>query len=123
MPAFTWGIFVFATFGAMLCLCAIVRRQWFENERLPFPLAQIELALIEAPPRGKFLNSILSNVVLDRVRRGVSVAFLARAWRVLPKYFVDIPVDFDLDQLLTSPPWTYVDRQLKMPRSFSPSWA
>ena len=113
-PFLSWGIFIAATFGAMLCLCAIVRRQWFENERLPFPLAQIELALIEAPPRNTFFNSILS-------RRSFWIAFAAvfllHLWRglarVLPKYFVDIPVHYDFDQILNSPPWTYVDYKLK----------
>ncbi|CAN5400804.1 hypothetical protein BH09PLA1_BH09PLA1_36270 [soil metagenome] len=115
VPAFTWGIFIFATFGAMMCLCAIVRRQWFENERLPFPLAQIELALIEAPPRGKFLNSILSQ---RSFWLAFAAVFMLHLWRglarVLPKYFVDIPVGYDLDQVLTSPPWTYCDRLLKV---------
>ena len=46
-----------------------------------------------------------------------AAVFLLHLWRglarVLPKYFVDIPVNYDLDQLLTSPPWTYCDYKLK----------
>ena len=113
-PAFSWGIFMLATFGAMLSLCTIVRRQWFENERLPFPLAQIELALIESPPRNSFFNSILST---RSFWIAFAAVFLLHLWRglarVLPKYFVDIPVYYDFDQLLSSPPWTYVDYKLK----------
>ena len=45
-PILTWGLFLAALYGSLLCLVAIVRRQWFENERLAFPLAQILSALI-----------------------------------------------------------------------------
>ena len=46
-PAIVWGIFLFAMYGALICLVALVRRQWVEHERLPFPLAQIQIALVE----------------------------------------------------------------------------
>ncbi len=40
-PIFVWGIFIFALYGAMFCMVALVRRQWYDNERLAFPLTQI----------------------------------------------------------------------------------
>src|SRR5690606_24501389 len=58
-PALAWAVFIFALYGAMLCMVTLVRRQWYENERLPFPLAQIHLALIEQPQKGRWLNSVL----------------------------------------------------------------
>ena len=48
-PMFAWGIYIGLLYGAFMFLFAILRRQWYENERLPFPLATIELALVEAP--------------------------------------------------------------------------
>src|SRR4051812_44204892 len=57
-PALTWGILVAALSGALLCMAVIVRRQWVENERLPFPIAQVYLSLIEPPPRGKAFNAL-----------------------------------------------------------------
>src|SRR6266545_186579 len=57
-PAVVWGIFIAAFWGAILCAAVIVRKQWVENERLPFPIAQIYLSLIEPPERGRMLNSL-----------------------------------------------------------------
>lgn len=109
-PAIAWGIFFFALYGALLCLTAIVRRQWFENERLPFPLAQIELALVERPAPGKMLNSILGR---QSFWIAFGAVFLLQIWRGLaeyqPKYFPDIPVKYDLIKLLSNPPWSYLD--------------
>jgi hypothetical protein len=114
-PALTWGIFIFALYGALLCMVAMVRRQWFENERLPFPLAQIQLALVEPPPRGRWLNDILR-------RRSFWIAFFAvfllhlwnGCWKYWPRYFPQIPVYYNLTTLFDSaPPWKFVDQKLK----------
>ncbi|MGH7213921.1 MAG: DUF6785 family protein [Tepidisphaeraceae bacterium] len=113
-PALTWGIFLFALYGALVCMCAIVRRQWMENERLPFPLAQIPLALVEEPRRGRMLNQTLR-------RRSFWVAFalvfLLHAWngaaKYWPRYYPIIPVYYNLTSLMSEPPWSYVDQKLK----------
>src|ERR1700722_19664221 len=46
-PLLGWGIFIFAMLGTFVALAILVRPQWAINERLAFPIAQIELALIE----------------------------------------------------------------------------
>ena len=46
VPILAWGVFLLGLFGALMFLVTIVRRQWFENERLPFPLAQIRFSTI-----------------------------------------------------------------------------
>jgi hypothetical protein len=113
-PALAWAIFIFALYGAALCLIAIVRRQWYENERLPFPLATIYLSLVEQPPPGRSFNGVLA-------RRSFWVAFggvfalhawngLSRSW---PQYFPEIPVYYSLPGLFDDPPLEYVDWKLK----------
>ena len=112
--ALTWGIFTFALFGALLCMVAIVRRQWFDNERLPFPLAQIYLSLIEPPQRGHALNGLLR-------RRGfwivAATVFLLHAWNGMenywPQYSPPIPVYYALEDLFSEPLWVYADFKLK----------
>jgi hypothetical protein len=106
-PALAWGIFFLAAWGAIFCLIAIVRRQWIENERLMFPLAQIELALVERPEPGKWFNRSLSGY-------GFWIAFSAvlfiRMWNGLGTYFPqvpDIPLGYDLKGLFTSAPFSY----------------
>ncbi len=114
-PAFFWGIFLFALYGALLCVVAIVRRQWFENERLAFPLAQIHLALIEQPSAGKILNHTL------RTRSfwiGFGMIFFLHAWNGLalyfPKHYPLIPVYYDvLYHIMSNPPWSYVTNDFK----------
>ena len=42
-PLLAWSIVVFLIFFAFLCLAAIIRKQWVENEKLSFPLVQLPL--------------------------------------------------------------------------------
>jgi hypothetical protein len=114
VPAATWGVFLFALYGAMLCMVSIVRRQWFENERLPFPLAQIHLALIDQPVAGRAFNETLR-------QRSFWVAFatvfvlhgLNALYEYDPAHFVPIPIKYEFYNLLADPPWSYVQDQLK----------
>ena len=114
-PAFTWGIFLFALYGALICIVAIVRRQWFENERLAFPLAQIHLALIEQPAPGKALNHVLR---LRSFWIGFGLIFFLHGWnglaRYFPKNFPEIPVYYNvLYHIMSNPPWSYVTNDFK----------
>ncbi len=113
-PIITWGIYVGLLYGAFMCLFAILRRQWYENERLPFPLAAIELALVEAPPRGKWLNSTMSQRSFWVCFIGI---FLLHGWNAMflywPKYFPEIPLLFNLQSVLSESPWRYADAELK----------
>lgn len=109
-PFLTWGVFVFAFFGGLLAMVLVVRRQWVENERLPFPLAQIQLSLIAPPERGKWLNETLS-------RQGFWLAFGAmfalHIYNGLMLYFkqesIVITTGFDLQTLFTERPFNYVE--------------
>lgn len=87
-PAFTWGILVALIYGAVLSLMFIVRRQWAENERLPFPLATVYLSLIETPPPGRFLNPLFAS-------RGFWIAFatvfLLHGLNASHAYFPKVP--------------------------------
>ena len=113
-PALTWGVFLFALYGAMFCMLGIVRRQWCENERLPFPLTQIYMGLLEQPPRGKFFNNLLR-------RRSFWVAFAAifflHVWngcyRYWPKYCPEIPINYNLWSIFSDRPWMYMDTKMK----------
>jgi len=51
IPLVAWGTFILAIYLVMICVVAILRRQWIEHERLTFPLAQLplEMATLETP--------------------------------------------------------------------------
>jgi len=45
MPLATWGVFFLLLFWTTLCLAAIVRRRWEEDEHLPFPIVALPLGM------------------------------------------------------------------------------
>ncbi len=49
VPMFWWGTFVGALVFSSICIAAILRKQWAENERLPFPLVQVPLDIMSNP--------------------------------------------------------------------------
>ncbi len=55
-PLFWWGIFAVALCTTLVCLTVIMRRQWMEHERLPYPVAQVPMALIGGEQRERLLN-------------------------------------------------------------------
>src|SRR5581483_10046730 len=109
-PAWTWGIVVAALFGAILCGAVIFRRQWVENERLPFPLAGIYLSLIEPPAPGKWLNRLLS---ARSFWMAAGVVFFIHGLNALhaysPQNWPEMPIHFDLVRTLSEPPLSYTE--------------
>jgi hypothetical protein len=107
-------VFMFALYGALLCMVTIVRKQWFENERLPFPLAQIQLALVDQPERGRWLSELMSK---RSFWIAFFVVFLLHVWnglsRYSPKHFAEIWVWYDFNKLMGNAPWIYADPKLK----------
>ncbi len=57
-PLCVWGVLVFFVFTAFLCLAAILRRQWIENEKLTFPLVALPLEFVHEG-RGFFKNRLM----------------------------------------------------------------
>ncbi len=55
-PLVWWGVFVLAVCTTLVCLMVIVRRQWIEHERLPYPVAQVPMSLIGGEQKGRLLN-------------------------------------------------------------------
>jgi len=58
-PLSGWGAFTLALLAAMMCLGALMRRDWIERQRLTFPLIEVPLALVNGEshptlPRSSF---------------------------------------------------------------------
>ena len=60
IPLAGWGVFFAGLLGSLLALSVLVRGQWSVNERLGFPLAQLQTAMIEAPRPGRAFNDLLA---------------------------------------------------------------
>jgi hypothetical protein len=113
-PVLAWAAFLFPLYGALLFIVVLLRRQWVENERLSFPLAQVGLALVQAPEPGRFLNAVLS-------RRSFWIAFAAVFVLHLvnglssyaPGSVPSIPRGYNLVELFSESPWIYAWREMK----------
>jgi hypothetical protein len=118
-PFLTWGVFLVFLLGGVLCAMIILRRQWVENERLPFPLATVFLSLIEEPTPGRAFASLFRS-------RGFWIAFfsvfcihlvngVAEYW---PRQMPKIPIAFDLSTMLAEEPWKYLEDEFKKARIY-----
>ena len=62
-PLAFWAVFLFAVYGAMVCIAVIVRKQWVEREILIYPLTKVPLAMVEDPGRGRLVSPLFRNVL------------------------------------------------------------
>ncbi len=61
-PLAAWSLFLLVLFGVTLCIAAIFRRRWTEEERLAYPLLEIPLALMRRGGDLSLLRSTLFQV-------------------------------------------------------------
>lgn len=109
-PALTWGALMACIGGIILCGAVIVRRQWSDNERLPFPLAGVFQSVIEQPERGKVLNPLLSSPVFWIAFFAVFFIHSTNALSAFfPRYVPPMPLKFDLSPVMSQEPLVFVD--------------
>jgi hypothetical protein len=109
-PIVAWSIFLAALGTALMCVAVIVRRQWAENERLPFPLADVYASLVESPEPGRALNPLF----LSRAFwLAFGAVFIVHGFNAMHAYFPGvwplIPIRYDLGSILSERPWSYLD--------------
>lgn len=100
VPVLVWSGFLFTVLLATLSLCALMRRQWIDNERLTFPTVVLPMALTEngAPI---LRNGVLwMGAVVPIVIGLINTAH--ENWPVVPA----IPVrNIELSPFFASRPW------------------
>ncbi len=95
-PLFWWGSLIVATLTLCICLVAVFRKPWIEQERLSFPVASVPLALMEgAEERGPgFLRSRLFwagfGVAALKILWNIP-GYFNSGWPVLPPFQLNIP--------------------------------
>jgi hypothetical protein len=107
-PCLRWLPLLAAGLLCCLAIAALVRKQWIEHERLPFPIAQVTLAFLEPAPPGERFARLYRD-------RGFWIAFLVpavvfttqglRTWGLLP---LSIPTELDFRPAFAGEPWTKV---------------
>ena len=104
-PLLTWSVYALGLYAMMYCMSVILRKQWVDNERITFPLAQLPAEMMREGEGGSPLSSFFRN---RGMWIGFSVAGLIHALNGLNTYFPAvprIPTDFSLNPFLTDRPW------------------
>ena len=91
-PLLRWFVFYAAFYATMISAISILRRQWVDNERLVFPLAQVPLAMIQdANDKKQLLKPLFRNPIMWC---GLLVPFFINGVNALHHYYNFInPID------------------------------
>jgi len=89
IPLLYWAIFALAFFLSMVCLMVIVRRQWVEYERLPFPMVQLPLAMIGGDDKDSLIPALFRSALMWM---GFAVPFVLGSINALHNYFGFFPL-------------------------------
>ncbi len=104
-PLVWWSIFLGAFYLSVISAAVILRRQWVEHERLPYPVAQVPLALVQSEEEGRLVNRFFKNPWMWLGCALPLVIGSLRAWHaydpavVRPRVFWMLPL-FDVEQLI-----------------------
>lgn len=102
-PALWYTAFVAVVMGGCLCLSSLLRRRWEEEEKLPYPMVQLPLAMVDE--REDLFRNRLWWI-------GVTVSLAVGSWdaiaRLIPSLPV-VPLAVDLSSFVRNrPPWDYL---------------
>lgn len=113
-PLMGWGVFIGGMMLTFVSLAFLLRVQWGANERLPYPLAQLQLALIEPPPPGRALNRLF---VDKGFWLAAAAVLLIHSVTALADYFprnvTAIPLSYDFRALMQQEPWRFLPEDIK----------
>lgn len=113
-PLLGWGVFFAGLMTTMVSLAFLLRVQWESNERLAFPLAQLQLSMIEPPPAGRTLNSLFSSRTFWITAGAIVILHSLTALNAyFPRHVTKIPIAYDFTNLLTQDPWRHLPYDVK----------
>lgn len=106
-PVAWWTGFIALIGLAMLCINAILRKQWTSNERLAYPLVALPLEMVK--PKTQLFRGKL-------FWYGAGIAAVLEAWNGLAFLYPSIPLlplkrhgpMQDLNSYVTAPPWNAI---------------
>lgn len=111
IPIVSWSSLLIALFWVMLCLNALMRKQWIEDERLVFPLTAIPLALAEES-RASAVHQPARILREGLFWLGLGIPLALGAPTAIHRYIPSVPALPLRDVILVngpdqlSPPWT-----------------
>jgi hypothetical protein len=114
VPLLTWGVFIVAMLAMLLAMARLVVDQWRDNERLPFPIVQVQMALVEEPSPGRSLNALLRSrglwigllsIFLIHLLTGLNAYF--------PSYAPKVPLGYNFEAIFADEPWIHLESRVK----------
>lgn len=106
-PILAWTALALVLFFLMVCVTAIFRRQWIENEHLIFPLVQLPLDMVERMETGALPPFFCSRAMW----MGAAIPLLIHSLNGFNRYFPtvpQIPLAQGLNQYFQGHPWDSV---------------
>lgn len=103
LPLFRWYILVILVYFSFFCLAVLFRKQWIEGEKLPFPLTQLPIEMMNDG------NSFLSN---KSMWIGFAIPAFIYTLNTLQKVFPYLPsvnLNINLKNYLTGRPWDSIE--------------
>jgi len=88
-PLLWWAVFLLALYASMVSIAVILRRQWMERERLPYPLAQVGLAMIRGEQADRSVNNFFKRRAMWI---GCAIPFLYGSLKGLHHYYPSVAV-------------------------------
>ena len=116
-PLLAWGALFLPAWMMLVALAMIVIPQWRRNERLPFPLLDLEQSLIEAPEPGRcFAPLFRQRTFWIAVAAVFLVKFLKGMSIYNPEGIPAIPTDWDLSGMFTEGALRHLPYYIKQQR-------
>ena len=114
-PIFWWSAFICVLLGSMLCLNVVLRRQWADNEKLPFPIIYLPLEITRPDHEGGpiwrnrlFWLAFSIPVVLESL---ASLNYLYPSIPCIPLKPSTLP---NLSQDIRTPPWSALGNSITL---------
>lgn len=104
-PLFAWTVYVLVLYFVVMCLSALLRKQWVEIERCTFPLVQLPVEMSKHDEPG-LLSSFFKNKAMWL---GFAFPVLIHTLNGLNAFFPSFPhfpIRFWLDPYLVGRPWS-----------------
>lgn len=114
-PLLAWSVLIALVLFSFLCVTAILRRQWVDNEKLSFPLAQLPLEIAGDADGSQFFRSRL-------LWAGVAVpviVFGMKALHLVQPTIPDVPLQWYLTDYISQPPWNIAAQSVTFVISFA----
>jgi hypothetical protein len=112
-PLLGYGVLTLGAFLGSICLASILRRQWVERERYPYPLVQVPLEIAEASESNRGMPPLFrSFLFLGTAAVIIALHTHAGLCRLYP-HMGNFRFAIDLQGIFTEAPWRYLEGSLK----------